>query len=181
LTRASPPAASESAEGDDRAKRNAKLQSTVRTQSREAVTQAEARIRGAVAERFLFDLKERLAKFALSLHPEKTRLLEFGRCAAERRRAERSQGKPETFDFLKLAHHCTTRKDGTDFQLGRKTRRKRMKANLRERSRRHYDGSGLRRSTSRDGGFGSARSDLCGLRLGSALKSAVCDDGRGKA
>jgi hypothetical protein len=98
LTRASPPAASESAEGDDRAKRNAKLQSTVRTQSREAVTQAEARIRGAVAERFLFDLKERLAKFALSLHPEKTRLLEFGRCAAERRRAERSQGKPETFE-----------------------------------------------------------------------------------
>jgi hypothetical protein len=91
LTRASPPAASESVEGDDRTKRNAELQSTVRTQSREAVTQAEARIRGAVAERFLIDLKERLAKFALSLHPEKTRLLEFGRYAAERRRAERSQ------------------------------------------------------------------------------------------
>jgi hypothetical protein len=47
--------------------------------------------RKAVAERFLIDLKERLAKFALSLHPEKTRLLEFGRYAAERRRAERSQ------------------------------------------------------------------------------------------
>ena len=132
MTRASPPAASESVEGDDRTKRNAELQSTVRTQSREAVTQAEARIRGAVAERFLIDLKERLAKFALSLHPEKTRLLEFGRYAAERRRAERSQGKPETFDFLRLTHYCTTRKDGTDFQLGRKTQRKRMKAKLRE-------------------------------------------------
>ena len=67
------------------------------------------------AERFLIDLKERLAKFALSLHPEKTRLLEFGRYAAERR-AERGQGKPETFDFLGLTHYCTTRKDGTDFQ-----------------------------------------------------------------
>jgi RNA-directed DNA polymerase len=83
------------------------------------------------AERFLIDLKERLAKFALSLHPEKTRLLEFGRFAAERR-AERGQGKPETFDFLGLTHYCTTRKDGTDFQLGRKTQRKRMKAKLRE-------------------------------------------------
>src|SRR5216683_978362 len=83
------------------------------------------------AERFLIDLKERLAKFALSLHPEKTRLLEFGRYAAERR-AERGQGKPETFDFLGLTYYCTTRKDGTDFQLGRKTQRKRMKAKLRE-------------------------------------------------
>src|SRR5262245_55902884 len=53
------------------------------------------------AERFLIDLKERSAKFALSLHPQKTRLLEFGRYAAERR-AERGQGKPETFDFLGL-------------------------------------------------------------------------------
>ena len=83
------------------------------------------------AERFQIDLKERLAKFALSLHPEKTRLLEFGRYAAERR-AERGQGKPETFDFLGLTHYCTTRKDGADFQLGRKTQRKRMKAKLRE-------------------------------------------------
>src|SRR5450432_328241 len=83
------------------------------------------------AERFQIDLKERLAKFALSLHPGKTRLLEFGRYAAGRR-AERGQGKPETFDFLGLTHYCSTRKDGTDFQLGRKTQRKRMKAKLRE-------------------------------------------------
>jgi len=55
------------------------------------------------AERFQIDLKERLAKFALSLHPEKTRLIEFGRYAAGRR-AERGQGKPETFDFLGFTH-----------------------------------------------------------------------------
>jgi RNA-directed DNA polymerase len=83
------------------------------------------------AERFQIDLKERLAKFALSLHPEKTRLLEFGRYAAGRR-AERGQGKPETFDFLGFTHYCSTRKDGAGFQLGRKTQRKRMKAKLRE-------------------------------------------------
>jgi len=59
------------------------------------------------AERFLIDLKERLAKFALSVHPEKTRLLEFGRYAAGRR-AERGQGKPETFDFLGLTHYCSS-------------------------------------------------------------------------
>src|SRR5258707_7762771 len=80
------------------------------------------------AERFLSDLKERLAAFALSLHPEKTRLIEFGRYAAERR-AERGQRKPETFDFLGLTHYCGTGKDGTGFQLGRKTQRKRMRAN----------------------------------------------------
>ncbi len=83
------------------------------------------------AERFLSDLKERLAAFALSLHPEKTRLIEFGRYAAERR-AERGQGKPEAFDFLGLTHYCSTRKGGTGFQLGRKTQRKRMRAKLRE-------------------------------------------------
>jgi RNA-directed DNA polymerase len=74
------------------------------------------------AERFQIDLKERLAKFALSLHPEKTRLLEFGRYAAGRR-AERGQDKPETFDFLGFTHYCSTRKDGAGFQLGRKPQR----------------------------------------------------------
>src|SRR3954463_14378142 len=83
------------------------------------------------AERFLIDLKERLAQFALDLHPEKTRLIEFGRYAAERR-AERGNGKPETFDFLGFTHYCTTKKDAADFQLGRRTQRKRMKAKLRE-------------------------------------------------
>lgn len=51
------------------------------------------------AERFLHDLKERLAEFALNLHPEKTRLIEFGRYAAGDR-ARRGEGKPEAFDFL---------------------------------------------------------------------------------
>jgi RNA-directed DNA polymerase len=83
------------------------------------------------AERFLSDLKGRLAQFALSLHPEKTRLIEFGAFAAERRR-RRGNGKPETFDFLGFMHYCSTRRDGTGFQLGRRTQRKRMRAKLEE-------------------------------------------------
>jgi RNA-directed DNA polymerase len=61
------------------------------------------------AGRFLNDLRELLAAFALSLHREKTRLIEFGRYAAERR-AERGLGKPETFDFLGLTHDCSLRR-----------------------------------------------------------------------
>ena len=53
------------------------------------------------AERCLQDLRERFAKFGLELHPDKTRLIEFGRFAAERR-AKRGLGKPETFDFPRL-------------------------------------------------------------------------------
>lgn len=81
------------------------------------------------AERFLKDLKERLAQFALSLHPGKTRLIKFGKFAAERR-ARRGAGKPETFEFLGFTHYVTRKKDGTGFQLGRKTQRKRMRAKL---------------------------------------------------
>ena len=51
------------------------------------------------AQRFLNEMRERLREFALSLHPEKTRLIEFGRFAAERRK-RRGLGKPETFNFL---------------------------------------------------------------------------------
>ena len=59
------------------------------------------------AESFLKDLKERLAKFGLDLHPDKTRLIEFGRFAkADRKR--RGQGKPETFDFMSMTHYCVT-------------------------------------------------------------------------
>ncbi len=83
------------------------------------------------AKRFLNDLKDRLARYALSLHPEKTRLIEFGKFAAERRKG-RGEGKPEMFDFLGFTHYCTTRKDGTGFQLGRRTQRKRMRARLKE-------------------------------------------------
>ena len=69
------------------------------------------------AEQFLADLKARLARFGLNLHPEKTRLIEFGRNAIANRRT-RGLGKPETFDFLGFKHYCAT---GTArFVLGRK-------------------------------------------------------------
>jgi len=80
------------------------------------------------AERFLADLNERMARFALALHPDKTRLIEFGRhAAADRER--RGLGKPETFNFLGLTHICgRTRRGG--FLLRRKSRRDRMRAKL---------------------------------------------------
>ena len=59
------------------------------------------------AERFLEQLRERLQKFGLELHPDKTRLIEFGRYAAERRK-RRGEGKPETFNFLGFTHICGT-------------------------------------------------------------------------
>ena len=65
------------------------------------------------------------------MHPEKTRLIEFGAFAAERRK-KRGEGKPATFDFLGFTHYCGTRKDGAGFQLGRRTQRKRMRAKLKE-------------------------------------------------
>jgi RNA-directed DNA polymerase len=82
------------------------------------------------AERFLADLRERFAKFSLELHPEKTRLIEFGRFAAERR-ARRGLGKPETFDFLGFTHICTKSRSGR-FMLKRVTIKKRMAAKLSE-------------------------------------------------
>jgi len=80
------------------------------------------------ALRFQADLRERLEKFALTLHPEKTRLIEFGRYAA-RDRARRGLGKPETFDFLGF-RHITGRSHAGYFQLRRKTRRDRMRSKL---------------------------------------------------
>ena len=82
------------------------------------------------AERFLHDLRERFAKFGLELHPEKTRLIEFGRFAAERR-ARRGLGKPETFEFLGFTHICTKSSAGR-FMLKRVTSKKRMAAKLSE-------------------------------------------------
>jgi group II intron reverse transcriptase/maturase len=81
------------------------------------------------AVRFLSDLHARVEKFALSLHPEKTRLIEFGRHAAEHRSA-RGLGKPETFNFLGFTHICGRSRRG-GFLLRRKTRRDRMRAKLR--------------------------------------------------
>jgi group II intron reverse transcriptase/maturase len=82
------------------------------------------------AERFLAELRIRLAEFALELHPEKTRLIEFGRNAASDRTA-RGDGKPETFDFLGFTHICTRRRRG-GFLLARHTRRDRKRAKLAE-------------------------------------------------
>jgi RNA-directed DNA polymerase len=82
------------------------------------------------ARRFLDALRERLGKFALSLHPEKTRLIEFGRFAADSRK-RRGLGKPETFNFLGFTFICSTTRRGK-FQIKRKSRRDRMRAKLKE-------------------------------------------------
>jgi RNA-directed DNA polymerase len=85
----------------------------------------------ADAERFLQQWRERLRKFGLELHPEKTRLIEFGRFAASNRK-ERGEGKPETFNFLGFTHICgQTRKNGK-FIVLRKTVRKRLLAKLQQ-------------------------------------------------
>ncbi|CAN5290055.1 group II intron reverse transcriptase/maturase [soil metagenome] len=81
------------------------------------------------AERFLADLKERLEKFSLELHPEKTRLIEFGRFAAANRQ-QRGVGKPETFDFLGFTYSCGVKFKSRTFQVKRKTSKKRMRARL---------------------------------------------------
>jgi RNA-directed DNA polymerase len=80
------------------------------------------------ARRFLNEMRERLGKFALSLHPEKTRLIEFGRFAAERRKRQ-GLGKPETFNFLGFTFICGKTRAGK-FQIKRKTRADRMRAKL---------------------------------------------------
>jgi group II intron reverse transcriptase/maturase len=81
------------------------------------------------AKRWLQNAKMRLAHFNLELHEDKTRLIEFGRFAAENR-GTRGQGKPETFDFLGFTHICAkTRKNGK-FTILRHTMRKRLKAAL---------------------------------------------------
>ncbi len=83
------------------------------------------------AERFLEQLRERLAKFGLELHPEKTRLIEFGRYAAERRN-KRGKGKPETFKFLGFTHICGKNPKTGYFTVKRKTIGKRMTAKLKD-------------------------------------------------
>jgi group II intron reverse transcriptase/maturase len=85
----------------------------------------------ADAERFLQEWKERLQKFGLELHPDKTRLIEFGRNAAVNRK-QRGESKPEVFNFLGFTHMCgKTRKAGR-FIVKRKTIRKRLSAKLSE-------------------------------------------------
>jgi RNA-directed DNA polymerase len=82
------------------------------------------------AERFHAELRERLAKFSLELHPDKTRLVEFGRVAAIRRMRQ-GLGAPETFDFLGFTHIYAKSRNG-GFWLHRQTMRKRLRAKLQE-------------------------------------------------
>ena len=94
------------------------------------------------AERFLDAAKDRFGRFGLDLHPDKTRLIEFGRYATQRRQ-ERGQGRPETFDFLGFTHYCAASRGGR-FQLGRKPVAKRMSRTLKRikavlRRRMHHD------------------------------------------
>jgi RNA-directed DNA polymerase len=83
------------------------------------------------AERFWKELTERLRKFRLELHPDKTRLLEFGPYAAENRR-RRGQGKPATFDFLGFTHICGKKRSNGMFTVLRQTIRARLQAKLSE-------------------------------------------------
>jgi hypothetical protein len=80
------------------------------------------------AEQFLADLRTRFGRFGLTLHPNKTRLLEFGRFAARDRRA-RGEGKPESFNFLGFTHTCATARTGK-FTVLRRTMRTRVQAKL---------------------------------------------------
>jgi RNA-directed DNA polymerase len=84
----------------------------------------------ADARRFRDEMRERLREFSLSLHPEKTRLIEFGRQAAIKR-AQRGLCRPETFDFLGFTFICGKSRRGK-FLLTRRSRRDRMRAKLRE-------------------------------------------------
>ena len=85
----------------------------------------------ADAERFLQEWSERLRKFGLELHPDKTRLIEFGRFAAVSRK-QRGEGKPETFNFLGFTHICGQSRKNGKFLVLRKTVRKRFLAKLKQ-------------------------------------------------
>ena len=85
---------------------------------------------GDEAQRCLEELHARFAKFGLRLHKDKTRLLEFGRFAAERRQ-RRGEGRPETFDFLGFTHKCATTRNTGQFTIHRHTAAKRMRRTLR--------------------------------------------------
>ncbi len=83
------------------------------------------------AEAFLEQLRERMRKFGLELHPEKTRLIEFGRFG-EDNRGRRGEGKPETFNFLGFTHSCGKTRKGGWFTVKRRTITKRLRSKLRE-------------------------------------------------
>jgi len=80
-------------------------------------------------ERLHLALKKRMEQFGLTLHEGKTRLIEFGRFAADNRQ-KRKQGKPETFDFLGFTHICSTKRSDNHFTVKRQTIKKRQRAKL---------------------------------------------------
>ena len=109
------------------------------------------------AEQFLHDLRERLAKFALTLHPDKTRLIEFGRFAAGNR-LERGEGKPETFNFLGFTHRCAKRRSDGRFTVIRTTMTKRLGATVqRDRPDTHGQPGAAHRRTRTMADFGGTR------------------------
>ncbi len=85
----------------------------------------------ADAQQFRAELSERMRQFNLELHPQKTRLLEFGPCAAANRKM-RGEGKPETFNFLGFTHICIKKRSNGRFTVLRQTIRKRLQAKLKE-------------------------------------------------
>ncbi len=85
----------------------------------------------AEADQFRTELTERMKKFNLELHPEKTRLLEFGPYAIDQRQW-RGEGKPETFNFLGFTHICVKKRSNGRFTVLRQTIRKRLQTKLNE-------------------------------------------------
>lgn len=83
------------------------------------------------ADRFLKELEIRMKKFDLEIHPDKTKLIRFGRFAKAQHQ-EPGEGKPDTFDFLGFTHYCTKSKKREWFVVGRKTIKKRMRTQLLE-------------------------------------------------
>jgi group II intron reverse transcriptase/maturase len=83
------------------------------------------------AERFLKELRERFRQYSLELHPDKTRLIRFGRLAAVDCKRIDGRRKPETFNFLGFTYYCGASRDGT-LKVKRKTMRKRLTAKLHE-------------------------------------------------
>ena len=111
----------------------------------------------ADAERFLAEFRERLVRFGLELHPDKTRLIEFGRFAV-RERKRRGEGKPETFTFLGFTHFCGHLTSSGSFNVWRITAKKRMVAKLKSSRQSFNAGNTIARVRS---AHGSGR--LCGL------------------
>ena len=134
------------------------------------------------AERFLADLRDRFAKFGLELHPEKTRLIEFGRYAAENR-ARRGDRKPETFEFLGL--HAHLREDperAVQAQADHEQEEDAGKAERRSRPR--SGGAGITRSPNRDAGLpaswpGITATTRCPTTSGRCKRSAKRSSGSG--